>query len=196
MDNNYHVVKYIVVGHGGVGKSSLTQYYVNSTLASDVNTSTIGVEFYTKKVDINGTTLKLHIWDTAGQERFRSIVRGYYRDAIGCFICFSVANKETFDNLDRFFTDVTEYCKPHISVVLVGTFSDIINSKREVTREMAEELATKYNIDYYEVSSKTGSGITDCFNALTEKVYSKIEICTEDKSSISLEYYEKNDCCR
>jgi len=32
---------------------------------------TIGVEFGTRIIDVNGQKIKLQIWDTAGQERFR-----------------------------------------------------------------------------------------------------------------------------
>ncbi|KAF3522822.1 hypothetical protein F2Q69_00049442 [Brassica cretica] len=45
--------------------------------------STIGVEFQTQKMDINGKEIKAHIWDTAGQERFRAVTFAYYRGAVG-----------------------------------------------------------------------------------------------------------------
>jgi hypothetical protein len=43
--------------------------------------STIGVEFVTKKIEINGRPVKLQIWDTAGQERYASMMKTYYRKA-------------------------------------------------------------------------------------------------------------------
>jgi small GTP-binding protein len=38
-----------------------------------VYTSTIGVDFEIKPIQIDGKTVNLQIWDTAGQERFRTI---------------------------------------------------------------------------------------------------------------------------
>lgn len=40
---------------------------------------TIGVDFKTKTMLIDGVKVKLAIWDTAGQERFRTLTPSYYR---------------------------------------------------------------------------------------------------------------------
>lgn len=40
---------------------------------------TIGVDFKTKTMNIDGVNVKLAIWDTAGQERFRTLTPSYYR---------------------------------------------------------------------------------------------------------------------
>jgi small GTP-binding protein len=45
----------------------------------DEQALTIGVDFKTKIVNIDGVNFKLAIWDTAGQERFRTLTPSYYR---------------------------------------------------------------------------------------------------------------------
>lgn len=40
---------------------------------------TIGVDFKTKVINVDGVNVKLAIWDTAGQERFRTLTPSYYR---------------------------------------------------------------------------------------------------------------------
>lgn len=40
---------------------------------------TIGVDFKTKVMNVDGVNIKLAIWDTAGQERFRTLTPSYYR---------------------------------------------------------------------------------------------------------------------
>lgn len=40
---------------------------------------TIGVDFKTKVIKVDGVNIKLAIWDTAGQERFRTLTPSYYR---------------------------------------------------------------------------------------------------------------------
>ena len=48
---------------------------------SPVNFSpaTIGADFLTKELEVEGTLVTLQIWDTAGQERFQSL--GYARES-------------------------------------------------------------------------------------------------------------------
>lgn len=45
----------------------------------DEQALTIGVDFKTKVIKVDGVNIKLAIWDTAGQERFRTLTPSYYR---------------------------------------------------------------------------------------------------------------------
>lgn len=163
------VTKCIIVGDSGVGKSSLSSYYVHRNKTDHMHIPTIGIEFYTKKVEINEKSLNLYIWDTAGQERFKSITRSYYRDSYGALLCFSITNIETFHNLQYYIKDLKSYGNENIQIVLVGTFSDLEN-KREVTKESAQKLADELGIKYFEVSSYTGQNVDECFDELLLKI--------------------------
>ncbi|CAI0383797.1 unnamed protein product, partial [Linum tenue] len=44
--------------------------------------ATIGVEFQTQLVDIDGKEIKAQIWDTVGQEHFGAVTSAYYRGAV------------------------------------------------------------------------------------------------------------------
>jgi Ras-related protein Rab-18 len=61
---------------------------------------TIGVDFKTKVINVDGVDFKLAIWDTAGQERFRTLTPSYYRDAQGAILVYDVTKKSTFQKLD------------------------------------------------------------------------------------------------
>lgn len=56
-----------------VGKSCLLLQFVDRRF-SGVHDLTIGVDFGSKIIELDGEKVKLQIWDTAGQESFRSIV--------------------------------------------------------------------------------------------------------------------------
>eukprot|EP00435_Cladocopium_sp_Y103_P016917 s2480_g4.t1 len=53
---------------------------------------TVGVEFGSRTVDVNGSRIKLQCWDTAGQDRFRSIIRSYYRGAAGMLLVYDISH--------------------------------------------------------------------------------------------------------
>ena len=78
-----YVLKTIILGDCGVGKTTMLYRYYNGTFNTE-NNSTVGVNFVSKYVKTLGNEfadiVKLQIWDTAGQERFRSIIRSYYRN--------------------------------------------------------------------------------------------------------------------
>ena len=77
-----HLVKLLLIGDSGVGKSSLLLRFVDD--AFEEVSPTIGVDYKQRLVTArDGKRLRLTIWDTAGQERFRTLTSSYYRGAHG-----------------------------------------------------------------------------------------------------------------
>ena len=89
------------------------------------------------------------IQDTAGQERFRTITSSYYRGAQGIIlgkyrrllsrprevltwgpkIVYDVANRESFEALPRWFSELETYVSSSVVKILVGNKVDKVHSK-------------------------------------------------------------------
>jgi len=69
-------LKLMIIGDSTVGKSSLINRFVDGNFLTSL-TSTIGVDFKVKLVDIDNLRVRLQIWDTAGQERYRAITSSF-----------------------------------------------------------------------------------------------------------------------
>ena len=113
-------VKVIVVGNGGVGKSSMTSRYCRGVFTSTYK-KTIGVDFLEKTIEVDehgGETVKLMIWDTAGQEEFDALTASYYRGTGACALVFSTVDRASFEGVEKWKRKVEEECGP-ITMVLV-----------------------------------------------------------------------------
>ena len=66
----------VLIGDSGVGKSNLLSRFTRNEFNLE-SKSTIGVEFATRSIQVDGKTVKAQIWDTAGQERYRAITSAY-----------------------------------------------------------------------------------------------------------------------
>ena len=110
-----------------VGKSCLLLQYIDKRfkLTHDL---TIGVEFGTKIVTINGTNIKLHIWDTAGSESFRSLTKGYYKGSAGALIVYDVTNRQTFTHVASWVDELQQTASNNIVICLIGNKSDLSES--------------------------------------------------------------------
>lgn len=75
-------------------------------------------------MDVKGKKVKLSIWDTAGQERFRTITSSYYRGAQGIILVYDVSNRETFDALPRWFSELETYVSDSVVRIVVGNKVD------------------------------------------------------------------------
>ncbi|VAH63969.1 unnamed protein product [Triticum turgidum subsp. durum] len=94
------LLKVIILGDSGVGKTSLMNQYVNKKFSNQYK-ATIGADFLTKEVQYEDRLFTLQIWDTAGQERFQSLGVAFYRGADCCVLVYDVNSMKSFDNLNN-----------------------------------------------------------------------------------------------
>ena len=80
-------LKFLVLGDGGVGKTTLLNRYVNGKFLNAA-TMTIGVEFLSKQIQIGTISCQLILWDISGQDRFRFMIDKYMRGASGALLLF------------------------------------------------------------------------------------------------------------
>ena len=90
MDDYNFLIKIIIIGNAGVGKSAIANKLVNKEFYPDRYETTIGVDFHLKYLEIANIKYKIQIWDTAGQEKFRSITRSYYKGAQGILLVYDI----------------------------------------------------------------------------------------------------------
>jgi small GTP-binding protein len=158
------LLKILVIGESAVGKSCLLLRYTDNKFQESFMT-TIGVDFKTKYIDIEGTHVKLQIWDTAGQEKFRSITRAYYRGAHGILVVFDISRRDTFNQTKMWIDSIRESQAEanSIDVILIGNKQDLV---RAVTKDEAEDLANSYGIRYFETSAKQNTNVEEAFLCL------------------------------
>ena len=109
------LLKVIILGDSGVGKTSLMNQYVNKKFSNQYK-ATIGADFLTKEVMVDDRLVTMQIWDTAGQERYVDILCrhlvmfslyrfqshgvAFYRGADCCVLTYDVTAPNTFKSLD------------------------------------------------------------------------------------------------
>ena len=141
--------KIIFVGDSGVGKTTMIKN-LNEEPYKDLNESSIGIDFYSKKIKYKGTEIRLQIWDTAGQEKYRGLIPYYIRNAALIFLIYDISSKESFNNLTQWIEFINSYEKTKI--VLCGNKIDLEN-ERKVSKTQGEKFAKEKNLVFHEVSA-------------------------------------------
>jgi len=163
--------KVVIVGDGGVGKSTMIQRLTTGQFIPQK--ITIGTDLATYDIDIDNINIRLQIWDFAGERRFRLFLPNYSRGATGCLLCYDITRRTSFDSLDEWFNIVNENAIDPV-FILVGEKLDLADIRRSVKNEHAEELKEKYNLDYFfETSSKSGENNKMLFETLTRSILKK-----------------------
>ncbi|PAA82250.1 hypothetical protein BOX15_Mlig031168g2, partial [Macrostomum lignano] len=140
------VIKLLLIGDSGVGKSCLLRRFAENSFDESQNaTPTIGVNFKIVQNEIDGSSIKCQIWDTAGQERFRTITSSYYRGCAGALLVFDASNRDSFDSCERWLQELRASAPESVHAVLVANKSD--SDEAAVTQEEADEFAKSHGIE-------------------------------------------------
>jgi Ras-related protein Rab-8A len=98
MDCDY-VVKAVIIGDSGVGKTNILLRYCDNCFKPSYS-STIGVDFKIKTIQVEEFKIKLQIWDTAGQEKFKNISSTFYKGALVIILTYSIDSASSFTNVE------------------------------------------------------------------------------------------------
>jgi Ras-related protein Rab-7A len=149
------LLKVIILGDSGVGKTSLMNQYVHKRFSNQYK-ATIGADFLTKEVMIDDRMVTLQvstfvrhslitpgrsgvmtsfclvyaqIWDTAGQERFQSLGVAFYRGADSCVLVYDLTDSKSFDTLETWMDEFLIHASPRnqesFPFVVLGNKADI-----------------------------------------------------------------------
>ncbi|KAH8950355.1 hypothetical protein BDL97_10G080800 [Sphagnum fallax] len=197
------LLKVIILGDSGVGKTSLMNQYVNKKFSNQYK-ATIGADFLTKEVQVEDRLVTMQIWDTAGQERFQSLGVAFYRGADCCVLVYDVNVMKSFDNLDNWRDEFLIQASPsdveNFPFVVLGNKVDVDSGNSRVVSEKKAKAwcASKGNIPYFETSAKEDYNVDAAFQCIAKnalKNESEEEIYLPDTIDINAGRLQKQSAC-
>ena len=184
--------KLIFLGDQYVGKSSILNRFYQDKFEEDYQ-ATIGLDFHSKNVTINGNNIRILLYDTAGQEKFKSLIPMYIRDANIILVVYDITNKDTFAHTEHWVNETKDLKRDDAIFVLVGNKTDL-EENRVVTKKEAEDFATEKGFLFHEVSAKTGEQVQELFTTkIFPEIARKYNIGDEEENGQSNEQNNEND---
>ncbi|OLY77936.1 GTP-binding protein rhb1 [Smittium mucronatum] len=156
--------KLVVLGHRGVGKTSLILRYTENTFVDNYYPTI--EDIHTKTIVYHNNQYKFSIVDTAGQDEF-SMLNPQYTIGVDLYvIVFSVASNVSFEMVTSIRDKILDQTGlESLPMVLVGSKSDL-DYARQVSKEDAVALAKVFNCNYIECSAKAEVNIGKFFSLL------------------------------
>ena len=159
------------MGDSGVGKTTLIHSFVSNEFCENFK-ATIGADFSSKTVTIDGVEIDLQIWDTAGEERFHSVGAAFYRGTDACLLVYDITLAETFKRVSIWLDDLLS--KAGIAnldtfpLMLFGNKCDL-GTERAVPVTEAQAWADSKKCGFFEVSAKTQENVEKGFQEVLKK---------------------------
>merc|ERR1712010_95446 len=188
------LLKVIILGDSGVGKTSLMHQYVSKKFSNQYK-ATIGADFLTKEVQVEDRLVTMQIWDTAGQERFQSLGVAFYRGADCCVLVYDVNTAKTFENLDNWRDEFLIQASPkdpdNFPFVVLGNKVDVDGgSSRVVSKKKATTwCASKGDINIDAAFQCIAKNALK--NEVEEEIYIPDTIDVNTKANVS----KSSGCC-
>jgi small GTP-binding protein len=193
-DGEEDVIKVVVVGESGVGKSSLALRFVENEFRYYTD-STIGASYFSKTLKVESGLLTprnvtFKIWDTSGQEKFQSLVPLYYRGSAAAIIVFDISRPETMHSLKRWADELREVGPPEMILILCGNKIDLSQDRR-ISIEEANQYAEEIGAVYIEASARDDTNVHEIFHEIAKRVAilrsSSETVCTSMVDSFDLD---------
>jgi small GTP-binding protein len=155
--------KICMVGDFSVGKTSLTQKFVNNVF-SEKYLTTIGVKIDTAMID----ETKLIVWDVAGRDSLSPINASYLVGASGVILVADGTRSKTLSGL----VEIWQTVKKRIGSVPVVVAVNKADLEDWQIDDESRAFFIRQGWDYFATSAKDGNNVEKAFNKLVEKINS------------------------
>jgi len=196
------LLKVIILGDSGVGKTSLMQQFVNGKFSHQYK-ATIGADFLTKELTIDDKSVTMQLWDTAGQERFQSLGVAFYRGADCCVLVYDVTNQKSFENIslwkDEFLIQANVKNPENFPFVIIGNKVDVDDSKKVISTKKGQQFANNLgNLPLFQTSAKEAVNIDQAFDVIARNALQQEEndeFNDEFNDAINIQLDGENSSC-
>lgn len=174
ISNTMNSHKLVVVGDGGVGKSSIVYFLVSGKFRNYAE-STVGAAYcrYTHQITLQDSIagVRYDIWDTAGQDRYFSLVPLYLREASVVLMVYDAGDPDTYSNLVNKWMPFVERNASNrrgpIIKVMVENKSELATPEQTAA---ARKYAEEHDLLFFQTSPRNGTGLFEMMRVISEKI--------------------------
>lgn len=169
--NDQNRLKIVIIGDSNVGKTNIINAIIKKTFDEEYDPSH-SAKFFESSVIIDTEEVAFRVWDTPGQREHKYFIQTICRNSHCCILVYDVTNIESFEHIREWIDIFNEENKSEypsiIPFLLLGNKCDLDN--KEVDFSMASDFAKENgNMQFYEVSAKSGEYIEKLFQQLINR---------------------------
>ena len=141
-----NIIKLILVGDSGTGKTNLINVSAGLKFDSDSPTTT-SCAYIQKIIKRNKKEYKVNLWDTIGQERYRALTKIFVKDSNIVIFVYDITNRETFESLPYWKKIIEDILGKDLTLGVVGNKIDLFLNekvKENEGEEYAESIGAKF----------------------------------------------------
>ncbi|CAG86488.2 DEHA2C16544p [Debaryomyces hansenii CBS767] len=172
--------KVVVLGAGGVGKSSVTVQFVQGVYVESYDPTI--EDSYRKQIEIDGRACDLEILDTAGVAQFTAMRELYIKSGKGFLLVYSVTDENSLKELLALREQVLRIKdSDNVPMVLIGNKCDL-NDDRELSIDDGIKVSQDWGlVPFYETSAMYKTNVDEAFVDVVRQIMRKDAATSAEK---------------
>lgn len=146
--------KIVLVGDGGVGKTSIVRRYTKDQFFDEYD-PTISVDFDVKKFEEPFFLVKINLWDVSGHPEFWQERLDYYKDSDAVIFVYDCSLRQSYQNLQSWYDEVSNNTPPKTHYFVCENKIDQ-ESDRVVSSIEGEQWSESIKAKHFKISAKEG----------------------------------------
>ena len=167
-------IKLIIVGDGGVGKTSIVNAYLEKSIPESY-IPTIGSNISKKEYNINTSDigLRLNLWDLGGQRSFNPLNPTFFKNVDAAFLVFDLSKPETLSEIQNIYLkNLTKYSEECLTFI-IGNKLDLIDDKK-LLKDFIKDFPIK-EVPLVFISALTHENLMEAFELLIFSYLQELE---------------------
>ncbi|KAI5966889.1 RSR1 [Candida pseudojiufengensis] len=164
--------KVVVLGAGGVGKSSITVQFVQGVYIESYDPTI--EDSYRKQIEVDGRACDLEILDTAGVAQFTAMRELYIKSGKGFLLVYSVTDENSLKELLALREQVLRIKdSDNVPMVLIGNKCDL-DEDRVLSIEDGVKVSQDWGlVPFYETSAMYKTNVDEAFIDVVRQIMRK-----------------------
>lgn len=185
--------KIVVLGAGGVGKSSVTVQFVQGVYVESYDPTI--EDSYRKQIEVDGRACDLEILDTAGVAQFTAMRELYIKSGKGFLLVYSVTDENSLKELLALREQVLRIKdSENVPMVLIGNKCDL-DDDRVLSIDDGIKVSQQWGlVPFYETSAMYKTNVDEAFVDVVRQIMRKeAQISAEKKQAKEMQKQQAAD---
>jgi len=161
-----YVFKVIIIGEGGVGKTSILKSHISKSFNLDYK-PTMGASIQKKDMLLpeKNAQVIFNFWDIAGQTLFKGLRKQFFQGSDAVMLVYDCTRRDSFDAIEDWYESVKKFSKKYKTGMLVANKVDLKNRVISEEEGLKKSMSLK-KFSYIETSALTTQNIAKAFETV------------------------------
>ena len=184
----------VLMGDSSVGKTSILERYCNNFFKTE-EYSRKTIEIYKKIITFLDNSYQLKFWDAPGfMDNCNNSEINMFQNCDGIIYVCSYDDSASLTHINTWYQFLTQYIDLSTKEMILLINKKDLKEGKVITEEQIDKKSKDLQLEYYEVSAKTGENINRGMKSIITKLVERCNDRSRGSTNDSINESEKKGC--